>query len=63
MSKQNLVKGKFPYIDMFDHEGLVVISAMRDLIFGVFYHLEINYPMDVVKGISYKQRILRGADL
>ena len=31
LSKKNLVKRKFPYIDMFDHEGPAVVSAMRDL--------------------------------
>ena len=38
-SKQNLVKRKFPYIDTFNHEVPVVISAMRDLTVGVFDHL------------------------
>ena len=46
-SKQNFVKREFPYIDTFDHEGPVVISAMRDLTIGVFEHLKITFPMDV----------------
>ena len=29
-SNQNFVNRQFPYIDMFDHEGPVVINAMRD---------------------------------
>ena len=31
VSKQNLVKRKFLYIDMFDHEGPAVVNAMREL--------------------------------
>ena len=38
--KQNLVKWQFPYIDTLDHEGPVAINAMRDLIVGVFEHLD-----------------------
>ena len=30
-SKQNLVKSKFPYINMLDHEVPAMISAMRNL--------------------------------
>ena len=59
-SKQNLVNKKFPYIDTFDHEGPAVISAMHDLTFGVFEHLEITSLMYVEKRISYMQLILRG---
>ena len=33
--KQNLAKIKFPYIDMFDHEGPLVIHSIRDLTVGV----------------------------
>ena len=61
--KQNLGKRKFPYIDMFNHEGPKVISAMRDLTAGVFEHLEITSPMDVDKSLAYTQRIIRGAAL
>ena len=32
VSKQNLVKRNFPYINTFDHEGPALVSAMRDLI-------------------------------
>ena len=48
---------------MFDHEGPIVISAMRDLIAVVFEHLNITSPMDVDKRLAYTQRILRGAAL
>ena len=62
-SKQNLITSKFPYIDMFDHEGPAVISKIRDLTAGVFEHLYITSPMDVGKGTAYTQLILRGAAL
>ena len=38
-SKQNLVKRKFHYIDTFNHEGPIFISAIRDLTVRVFDHL------------------------
>ena len=38
-SKKNNFKGKFLYIDKFDHEGTTVISAMQYLTVGVFDHL------------------------
>ena len=60
---KNLVKRKFPYIDMFDHEGPAVISAIRDLTVGVFEHLDITSPMDVGNRLAYTQSILRGAAL
>ena len=44
---------KFPYIDMFDHEGPVGISVMRGLIVGVFEHLEITSAMDIDLSIKY----------
>ena len=59
LSNQNLVKRQFPYINTFDHEGPVVISAMRNLTVGVFEHLKITSPMYVEKSLSYTQRILR----
>ena len=51
--KQNLVKRQFLYIDTFDHEGPVVINAMRDLNVGVFEHLDIILPTDVDKRLAY----------
>ena len=60
-SKQNLVKMQFPYIDTFDHEGPVVINAMRNLTVGVFEHPEIILPTDVDKRLAYTQCILRGS--
>ena len=48
-SKQNLVKRQFPYIDMFDQEGPVVINAMRDLTVRVFNYLATTSPIDVKK--------------
>ena len=62
-SKQNLVKRKFPYIFTFDHEGPTVVIVICNLTVGVIYHLEITSPMDVDKGVSYMQRILKGAAL
>ena len=35
-SKQNLVKMRFPYIDMFDREVPAVVSAMFNLTSGLF---------------------------
>ena len=52
---------QFHYISTFDHEGPVIISALRDLIVGVFQHLKITFPMDLDKSLAYTQRILRGA--
>ena len=49
VSKQNLVKSKFPFIDMFNHEGPSVFNAMRDQPRRVFDHLDITSPMDVGK--------------
>ena len=63
MSKQNLVKRNFPYIDTFNHKGPVVISVMRNITVGVFEHLKITSPMNVDKRLSYTQIILRGAAL
>ena len=37
--KKNLIKGNFPYINKFDHEGPNVLSAMCDLMVRVFEHL------------------------
>ena len=48
---------------MFDHEGPVVVSMIRNLTSGVFEHLEITSPMDVHKSVNYTQRLLRGASL
>ena len=53
----------FPYINTFDHEGPAVVSAMRDLTFGVFEHLEITSPVYVDQRVAYTQRILIGAAL
>ena len=39
VSKENLVKKKFPYINKFDNEVPGVISAMRDLTVGMFEYL------------------------
>ena len=50
---QNLVKSKFPYIDMFNHEVPAVVSAMHGLTSGVFDHLEITSPMDVDQIVAY----------
>ena len=61
--KQNLVKRQFLYIDTLNHEGLVLINAMRDLTSGVFDHLEIISPTDVDTRLAYTQRILRGSAL
>ena len=63
VSKQNLIKKKFPYIDTFDHELTALVSAMHDLPSGVFEHLDITYPMDVAQRVAYTQSILREAVL
>ena len=62
-SKKNLLKRKFPYINTFDHNGPVVISAMRDLTVGVFENLDVTSTMDVEKRLASTQRILRGSAL
>ena len=41
--KKNIVKVNFHYIDTFDHVGPAMISAMHDLMVGVFEHLYITY--------------------
>ena len=61
VSKQNLVKRQFPYIDTFDHEGPVVINAIRNLTVGVSEYLEIISPSDVDKRLAYTQHTLRGS--
>ena len=38
-SKQNLVKSKFPWIDMFNHKGPALINVMCDITVRVFEHL------------------------
>ena len=58
--KKNLVNINFPYIDTFYHEGLALISTMRDLTVGVFENLEITSPMELYQRIAYTQRILKG---
>ena len=35
-TKKNLVKRKFPYINMFDHHGPDLVFAMRNLTVGFF---------------------------
>ena len=60
LSKQNLVNSKFPYIDMFDHEGPAVVSTMLELKSGVFEHLGITSPMELDQSIAYMQCITRG---
>ena len=61
VSKQNPIKRKSPYIDMLDHEGPSVVSAMCNLTIGVFEYLEITSPVEVDKGVAYAQRTLKGA--
>ena len=58
-SKQNLLKRRFRYIDMFDHEGPTIIRAMRDLTVGVFKYHDIMSVMDVYLKIKYMGRIIR----
>ena len=43
----NLIHREFPYINMFNHEVLAVVNAMRDLTSRVFEHLYIASPMYV----------------
>ena len=61
--KQNLVKRKFPYIDIFDHGKPAVFNAMPDLTSGLFEHLDINSSLDVDQRVAYTQLIIRGAAL
>ena len=63
VSKQNIVKRNFFYIDTFNHEGTAVVNAMRDLTSGVFEHLDIPYHMDVDQRVAYTHCILIGAAL
>ena len=63
VSKQNVIKRNFPYIDMSDHEGPAVFNTMRDLTSGVFENLDITSPMDVDQRVACMQSILRGAAL
>ena len=60
VSKQNLVKSKFPYIDTFDQKETAVVSTIRDLTSSVFDHSDITSPMDVDQILAYMQRILIG---
>ena len=63
VSKKTLVNSKFPYIDTFNHEVPLVISAMLNLTVKVFEHFYITSHIDVDKRLSYTQLILRGAGL
>ena len=54
-TNQNLIKRKFPYIDMFNHQGPDVVRVMRDLTVGVFEIIGVTSPMDVDKIIKYTQ--------
>ena len=38
-TKQNLLKRKPPFIDMFDHTGPDVVRAIHNLTVGLFEHL------------------------
>ena len=60
---QNLVKSKFPYIDMFDHKVPDMIRVMRYLTVGVFEHIYITSVTDVDIRIKYIEHILRGPSL
>ena len=51
VSKQKLVKGKFPYIDTFDHEGPAVLITIYDLNSEVFENIELTSPMKCTKGL------------
>ena len=62
VSKQNLVKSKFTYIDTFYHEGPTLIVTMHDLNVGLFEHFENTSLMEVDRRVDYTQHILRRAD-
>ena len=57
-TKQNLLKRKLLFIDMFDHTGPDVVCAMRNLTVGVFEHLYITSYMYVDQRVAYMKRIL-----
>ena len=61
-SNQNLVKRRFPFINMFNHKGPYVISAMRYLTVGVFEHIDITSILDIDIKIKYTEGILRGPE-
>ena len=62
-SKQNLSEREFSYINMFDHEGPVVVSVMCNLSSRLFEKLDITSPMEVDQSIAFMEHILRGAAL
>ena len=62
-TNQNLIKIKFPYIDVFDHQVHAVVRAMRGLTVRLIEHIEITYPTDADKMIKCMQRILMGTVL
>ena len=59
VSKQDLVKRKFPWINPFDHEIPDVINAMHNITVGVFKHLEIASKIYPDQRVNYTERILR----
>ena len=63
VSKKKLMKRKFPYINMFDHEGPTIVRSMRNLTVGVFENLDITSPMDMYRRVAYTQSILIKAAL
>ena len=62
-TKQNLVKSKFPFINMFDHQLINVVHAMCDLKVGGFEQLQINSPMYFGQRVGYTKRIIRVSSL
>ena len=61
-SKKNLVKIKFPWIDIFDHEVHVMINVIHDLTVVVFENLYITSNFDFDLRIKYTERILGNSD-
>ena len=58
-TNQNLIKSKFPYINMFYHQLPAVVRTMCNLTAVVFEYLYIASLMDVYQTIWYTQLILR----
>ena len=60
---KNIVKRKFPLINIFYCEVIDMINAVRDLTVGVFEHLYITSSLDLYIRIKYTELIMSNADL
>ena len=59
-SNQKVVKRKFLFIDMLDHEGPATINAVRDINAGVFQRMYFMYKLELDISIKHTERTIHG---